>query len=74
MGQPVAVAVTVKDDCPKSVDSRPVQTIIDRWEVDTDWWTPEPARRRYWQTLLSAGGLTTVYHDLAAGTWHRQGG
>ena len=73
LGQPAAVSVTAHQDCPKSVDSRPVQTIIDLWEVDTDWWTPEPARRRYWQTLLSGGGLTTVYHDLAAGTWRRQG-
>ena len=58
---------------PKSVDSRPVQTIIDLWEVDTDWWTPEPARRRYWQILLAGGGLATVYHDLTTGTWRRQG-
>ena len=74
LGQPAAVSVTAHDDCPKSVDCQPVQTIIDLWEVDTDWWTPEPAWRRYWQTLLAGGGLATVYHDLAGGTWRRQGG
>ena len=73
LGQPAAVSVTARDDCPKSVDARPVERVVDLWEVDTDWWTPEPARRRYWQALLSGGGLATVYHDLAAGTWHRQG-
>ena len=74
LGQPADVSVTAHDDCPKSVDARPVERIIDLWEVDTDWWTPALARRRYWQTLLSGGGLATVYHDLAAGTWRRQGG
>lgn len=74
LGQPVAVAVTACQDRPCLVDSRPVQRIIDLWEVDTEWWTPEPSRRRYWQTLLSGGGLVTVYHDLSAGTWRRQGG
>ena len=73
LGQPAAVSVTAHDDCPKSVDCRPVKRIVDLWEVDTVWWTPEPARRRYWQKLLSGGGLATVYHDLAGGTWHRQG-
>ena len=73
LGQPAAVSVTAHQDCPRSVDSRPVQTIIDLWEVDTDWWTPEPAQRRYWKTLLAGGALATVYHDLAGGTWHRQG-
>ena len=49
LGQPAAVSVTAHDDCPKSVDSRPVQTVIDRWEVDTDcrrwpnWWRGPPS-------------------------------
>ena len=74
LGQPAAVSVAAHQDRPRLVDARAVERVVDRWEVDTDWWTPEPARRRYWQTLLSGGGLATVYHDLATGTWHRQGG
>ena len=75
LGQPAAVSVIAhQDHCPRSVDAWPVERIVDLWEVDTDWWTPEPSRRRYWQTLLPGGGLATVFHDLAAGTWHRQGG
>ena len=74
LAQPAAVSVAANQGRPKLVDARQVERIIDLWEVDTDWWTPEPARRRYWQTLLSGGGLATVYHDLAAGTWRRQGG
>ena len=74
LGQPSAVIVSAPEDCPKSVGARRVERIIDLWEVDTDWWTPEPSRRRYWQTLLAGGGLATVYHDLSAGTWRRQGG
>ena len=74
LGQPAPVIVSAREDCPKSVGARRVERIIDLWEVDTEWWTPEPARRRYWQMLLSGGGLATVYHDLSAGTWHRQDG
>ena len=74
LGQPAAVSVIAREDRPKSVDARPVERVVGLWEVDTDWWTPEPARRRYSQTLLAGGALVTVYHDLAAGTWHRQGG
>ena len=74
LAQPAPVSVIAREDCPKSVDARPVVRIIDLWAVDTDWWTPELARRRYWQTLLAGGALATVYHDLDGGTWHRQGG
>lgn len=52
---------------------RPVEQVVDLWEVETEWWTPEPVNRRYWRLALTDGGLLTVYRDLATGQWFRQG-
>lgn len=73
LGRAGTAQVATRGNIPQCVDAQRVQTVVDLWEVDTDWWTPEPARRRYWRTLLSGGGLVTVYRDLATGEWHRQG-
>ena len=51
---------------------RPVAQVVDLWEVDTEWWTPEPVNRRYWRLALTDGGLLTVYRDLDTGEWFRQ--
>ncbi len=52
---------------------RPVEQVVDLWEVATEWWTPEPVNRRYWRLALADGGLLTVYRDLDSGQWYRQG-
>ena len=55
------------------VDWRAVARVVDLWEVDTEWWAPQPVRRRYWRLALADGGLITVYRDLVTGHWFRQG-
>ena len=52
---------------------RTVRQTVDRWDVDTEWWTSQPVRRCYWRLALSDGGLATVYRDLVAGAWFRHG-
>ena len=52
---------------------RPVEQVVDLWEVETEWWTPEPVNRRYWRLALADGGLLTVYRNLDTGEWFRQG-
>ena len=52
---------------------RPVEQVVDLWEIETEWWTPQPVNRRYWRLALTDGGLLTVYRDLATGQWFRQG-
>ena len=73
LGRVAAVAVTEIQSVPRTVESRSVRKVIDLWEVDTEWWMPEPARRRYWRLVLDGGRLLTVYRDLATGQWYRQG-
>ena len=75
---PSPVKVSLTGDAPRRVSAEPatwhaVDRVIDLWEVDTEWWTNDPVRRRYWRLALSDGGLMTVYHDLIAGGWFRQG-
>lgn len=75
---PSPVKVSCSGDTPKRVGAGPeawraVDRVVDLWEVDTEWWTSDPVRRRYWRLALTDGGLMTVYHDLIAGGWFRQG-
>ena len=53
---------------------RRVERVTELWEVDTAWWTGAPERRRYWVLVMAGGGSVTVYRDLRAGGWYRQGG
>lgn len=73
LGRVAAVAVAEIQSVPRSVESHSVRKVIDLWEVDTEWWTAEPARRRYWRLVTDGGRLITVYRDLATGEWYQQG-
>ena len=75
---PTKVSVEAVAGAPRRVRAddrrwRPVEQVVDLWEVETEWWTPQPVNRRYWRLVLADGGLLTVYRDLATGQWFRQG-
>ena len=75
---PVRASVESVGGAPRRVRTdgrrwRPVEQVVDLWEVETEWWTLDPVRRRYWRLALADGGLLTVYRDLATGQWFRQG-
>ena len=75
---PARASVDVAKGVPRRVRAgngrwRPVEQVVDLWEVETEWWTPEPVNRRYWRLALADGGLLTVYRDLSTGEWFRQG-
>ena len=74
---PVKATVDAARGVPRRVRTddrhwRPVEQVADLWDVDTEWWTLEPVRRRYWRLALADGGLLTVYRDLDTGEWYRQ--
>ena len=78
LSMPLPVKVACNGDTPRRVgsdrvDGRAVARVVDLWEVDTEWWTNDPVRRRYWRLALADGGIVTVYRDLATGDWFRQG-
>ena len=75
---PARASVDVAKGVPRRVRAsngrwRPVEQVVDLWEVATEWWTPEPVNRRYWRLAMADGGLLTVYRDLDSGQWYRQG-
>ena len=78
LATPSPVWVSCRGDTPQRVGGdqsggKAVARVVDLWEVDTEWWTPQPVRRRYWRLALESGGLLTVYRDLDTGDWFRQG-
>ena len=78
LSAPSPVRVMCSGDTPRRVSAgrvnwRAVDRVVDLWEVDTEWWTPAPVRRRYWRLAMADGGLMTVYRDLITGRWFRQG-
>ena len=78
LATPAPVWVSCRGDTPQRVSGdqtggKAVAQVVDLWEVDTEWWTPQPVRRRYWRLALESGGLLTVYRYLDTGDWFRQG-
>ena len=44
------------------------------WEVDLEWWRPQPVSRRYYRVTTEDQRDLTIFWDLAAGGWYRQQG
>lgn len=79
LAQPAAAVVDCREGRPWRVgyglrrEGRLVAAVADCWELETDWWQPEPVARRYWALALADGGLVTVFQDRLSGSWFRQG-
>ncbi len=50
----------------------PVETIVEAWEVDEDWWTPRPIARSYYRVLLRNGAVMRLFRDQRRGSWYHQ--
>ncbi len=50
-----------------------VEAVLEAWRIDDEWWRKRPVSRMYFSLLLEDGRTVTVYRDLAAGRWYRQG-
>lgn len=47
-----------------------VEQVIQRWEVDTDWWVATGRIwRAYWALITQDGMLCVVYQDLEREEW-----
>lgn len=49
-----------------------VESIVETWRVDDEWWRGAPISRQYWRVALEDGRVVDVYCDLAGGMWWRQ--
>jgi hypothetical protein len=50
-----------------------VETVIETWRIDDEWWRQRPVSRVYYSLLLDGGRTVTVYRDLVRGEWAKQG-
>jgi hypothetical protein len=63
---------------PVTVTLRPgerlrVAEVQDTWRIDDEWWREWPVSRVYWRVVLEDGQALTLYDDLLARRWFRQG-
>ena len=49
-----------------------VETVLESWRIDDEWWRPQPVSRLYYRLALEGGRVVTVYRDLVSGRWWRQ--
>ena len=49
-----------------------VESIVESWRIDDEWWRENPVSRRYQRVLLEDGRVLDVYQALASGRWYRQ--
>ena len=65
-GQPAAVRRSKnKGGC------QVVESILDVWRIDDEWWR-RPIARRYFEVLLDGGKRSVVFEDLQTGEWFLQ--
>ena len=75
--RPIAVEADAEGR-PVAVTLRPgerlrVAEVQDTWRIDDEWWRERPVSRVYWQVALQDGQVLTLYDDLLARVWFRQG-
>lgn len=46
-----------------------VHQVVQRWELETEWWRPDPIRRLYLAVFTDRKMLCVICHDLLRGEW-----
>src|SRR5437773_7363695 len=64
-GRPIAVS---RGD---GHDFATIETVLDRWRIDDEWWRKEVSRM-YYQVASSSGPVVTIFQDLLTGHWFFQ--
>jgi hypothetical protein len=49
-----------------------VESALETWRIDDEWWRPHPVSRLYWRVLLEDGRVVDVFRNLITGSWARQ--
>ena len=76
LNRPRQIKVEAEGDLPLAVHLSgrriPVESIVETWRIDDEWWRDRPVSRLYWRVALDDGRVVDVYRDLASGKWWRQ--
>lgn len=65
-GQPAAVRRS-KD----KGGGQAIETVLDVWRADDEWWRL-PISRRYYEVVLNSGKRAVLFEDLHTGEWFLQ--
>jgi hypothetical protein len=57
------------DGRPARVAGARVDSVLEDWVVEDQWWRPRPVRRRYLELVLEDGRCIVVFRDLVARRW-----
>ncbi|MFQ5472122.1 MAG: hypothetical protein ACE5FA_04455 [Dehalococcoidia bacterium] len=49
-----------------------IESALEVWRIDDEWWRNRPISRIYWRILLEDGRVVDVFHDLVRERWARQ--
>lgn len=49
-----------------------VESVLEIWRIDDEWWRVHPVSRLYRRVALDDGRVVNVYQDLVNGRWFRQ--
>ena len=49
-----------------------VESVLEIWRIDDEWWRERAVSRVYFSLLLEDGRTVTVYRDLVSGRWWEQ--
>lgn len=51
---------------------QPVDSIVEAWEIDDEWWTERPIARSYYRVMLHNGAIMRLFRDQRRGAWYHQ--
>ena len=76
LNPPRQVAVEAEEGTPSAVHLSghriAVESVVEIWRIDDEWWRDKAVSRMYWRVVLEDGRVVDVYRDLASGKWWRQ--
>jgi len=49
-----------------------VESVVETWRIDDEWWREKAVSRQYWRVVLEDGCVVDVYRNLVTGRWWRQ--
>jgi len=49
-----------------------VESVVESWRIDDEWWRAKAVSRQYWRVALDDGRVVDVYRDLASDKWFKQ--
>jgi hypothetical protein len=49
-----------------------VESVLEVWRVEDEWWRERPVSRMYYRVILEDGRVVDVYQALGSGRWYRQ--